>query len=166
TGFDSAELDGLLRGRPLPVDPDIAPPMPAKPRSKPGEVYELGAHRLLCGDATDPEQVETLLVGEQPLLLVTDPPYGVELDMEWRDRAGFNDKGRFQGTATPGEKNPAEPSYLRKREGHSNRSISGDTRADWSEAFALVRSRKVAYVWHADRYTPQVGEGLRRLGVE
>ena len=106
------------------------------------------------------------MAGEEPLLLVTDPPYGVELDMEWRDRAGFNDRGRFAGTALSGEKNAAQPSYLRQREGHSNRSISGDTRADWSEAFALVPSLRVAYVWHADRFTLEVGEGLRRIGFE
>jgi len=74
--------------------------------------------------------------------MVTDPPYGIELDSEWRDRAGLNGHG------------PAEPSYMKKRtKGHSETSISGDTRADWSDAFALVPSLEVAYVWHASKFT-------------
>jgi len=70
--------------------------------------------------------------------MVTDPPYGIELDSEWRDRAGLNGRG------------PAEPSYMKHRtEGHTETTISGDTRADWSEAFALVPGLQIAYVWHA-----------------
>ena len=150
-----SSIDRLLRewAGPPPVDPDEVPPLPRKPRSKPGEVYELGGHRLMCGDATNPDHVATLLAGTEPVLLLTDPPYGVELDMEWRDRAGRNGLG------------PAEPSYLRS-EGHTNTSISGDTKADWSDAFALVPSLKVAYVWHADRHTVEVGLGLRGIGFD
>ena len=45
---------------------------------------------------------------------------------------------------------PAEASYMKHRtEGHTETTISGDTRADWSEAFALVPSLQIAYVWHA-----------------
>lgn len=154
TGFDSAELDRLLAGSVAAADPDAVPPLPkGKPRSRAGQVYELGAHRLMCGDATSREHVATLLAGAEPVLLLTDPPYGVELDMEWRDRAGRNGRG------------PAQPSYLR-REGHANTSISGDTVVDWSHTFELVPSLKVAYVWHADRFTLEVGEGLRRIGFE
>ena len=154
TGFGSGELDRLLADLAPAGDPDDVPPLPeGEPESRPGEVYELGSHRLMCGDATDPDKVATLLAGEEPVLLVTDPPYGVELDMEWRDRAGRNKLGT------------AEPSYLRAA-GHRNTSLSGDTRADWSEAFALVPSLKVAYVWHADRFTVEVGGGLRRIGFE
>jgi hypothetical protein len=65
--------------------------------------------------------------------MVTDPPYGIELDSEWRDRARLNGCG------------PAK----QRTAGHRETSISGDTRADWSEAFALVPSLSVAYVWHA-----------------
>jgi hypothetical protein len=85
--------------------------------------------------------------------MVTDPPYGIELDSEWRDRAGLNRKG------------PAEPSYMKKRtQGHTETAISGDTRADWSEAFALVPSLEVAYVWHASKFTREVLDGLLRIG--
>ena len=85
--------------------------------------------------------------------MVTDPPYGIELDSEWRDRAGLNGHG------------PAEPSYMKKRtKGHTETVISGDTRADWSEAFALAPSLEVAYVWHASKFTREVLDGLLRIG--
>lgn len=154
TGFPENELDELLRNsRFSTADPDEVPPMPEKPRSKAGEVYELGPHRLMCGDATDSKHVAQLLAGAEPVLLATDPPYGVELDMEWRDRAGKNALG------------PAERSYMRS-EGHRATSISGDTVTDWSPAFELVPSLAIAYVWHADRHTLEVGQGLRRIGFD
>lgn len=56
---------------------DDAPGIPKAPDSKRGEVYELGRHRLICGDATDPEVLEALLQGDQPHCMWTDPPYGV-----------------------------------------------------------------------------------------
>ena len=85
--------------------------------------------------------------------MVTDPPYGIELDSEWRDRAGLNGCG------------PAEASYMKNRTaGHTETSISGDTRADWSEAFELVPSLEAAYVWHAAKFTREVLDGLLRIG--
>jgi hypothetical protein len=66
---------------------------------------------VLCGDAISPEAVARLLGDRKPLLMVTDPPYGIELDSEWRDRAGLNGCG------------PAEPSYMKKRtQGHTETS--------------------------------------------
>jgi predicted GH43/DUF377 family glycosyl hydrolase/ketosteroid isomerase-like protein len=55
------------------------------PRSKPGDLWVLGEHRLLCGDATDPAVVARLLGDTRPRLLATDPPYGVSYDPTWRD---------------------------------------------------------------------------------
>ena len=152
TGFDPQELDDLL----LPDSPEeeAAPPIPAYPISSAGDLWQCGPHRVLCGDATDAETVARLLGEQKPLLLITDPPYGIELDSEWRDRAGLNGCG------------PAQPSYLKKRrsKGHKVTSISGDTRADWSEAFALVPSLEVGYVWHASKFTREVLDGLLRIG--
>ena len=147
TGFDSKELDDfLLRD---PPDVDAAPPLPAVAVTRLGDLWLCGSHRVLCGDATDPQMVSRLLGERKPLVLVTDPPYGIELDSEWRDRAGLN--------AT---------SYMKKRrtKGHQETSICGDTRADWSEAFALVPSLQVGYVWHASRFTREVLDGLLRIG--
>jgi DNA modification methylase len=157
TGFDPGEIDDHLL---LPDDDDkinAAPPLPANPMSRPGDLWLCGRpplqHRIQCGDATSPEVVAHLLGGRQPILMVTDPPYGIELDSEWRDRAGLNGGG------------PAEPSYMKRRvPGHTATTISGDTRADWSDAFALVPSLQVAYVWHASVFTCEVLAGLRRIG--
>jgi len=156
TGFDAKELDDLL----LDVDEDKAnavPPVPDNPISRPGDLWVCGdsriQHRVLCGDCTSAEDVARLLGERKPFLLVTDPPYGIELDSEWRDRAGLNGCG------------PAEASYMKNRtEGHTETTISGDTRADWSDAFALVPSLEVAYIWHASRFTREVLDGLLRIG--
>src|ERR1017187_6354072 len=116
--WDKELYDFLLHD---PPDVDAAPPLPAVAVTRPGDLWLCGAHRVLCGDATDAETVSRLLGERQPLLLGTDPSYGIELDSEWRDRAGLNGCG------------PAQPSYLKKKrtKGHQETSISGDTRADW-----------------------------------
>lgn len=153
TGFDVYEVDKLLRD---PLDEERAeqaPPLPDIAASCLGDLWLLGPHRLLCGDATSADDVARLLGDSKPLLLTTDPPYGIELDSEWRDRAGINKHG------------PAEASYMKHRTaGHQNTTISSDTRADWSEAFALVPSLQVGYVWHASKFTREVLDGLLRIG--
>src|SRR5262249_60875587 len=148
TGFDPGEIDNLLA-----LDDEekanSAPPLPESPVSRPGDLWLLGKHRLVCGDATSVDVVNRLLDGRKPRLMVTDPPYGIVLDSEWRDRAGLNGCG------------PAESSYMKKRTaGHTETTISGDTRADWSDAFVLVPSLEVAYVWHASKFTAEVLAGL------
>jgi DNA modification methylase len=152
TGFDVGQIDALLA---LP-DEEIAnttPPVPTVAVSRTGDLWICGNHRVLCGDSTASETVARLLGDRKPLLMVTDPPYGIALDSEWRDRAGLNGHGA------------AEPSYMKKRtEGHKETSISGDTRADWSEAFELVPSLIAAYVWHASKFTREVLDGLLRIG--
>jgi DNA modification methylase len=152
TGFDPGEIDNLLA-----LDDEqkanATPPLPETPVSRPGDLWQLGQHRVLCGDATSGGAVARLMSERKPRLMVTDPPYGIELDSEWRDRAGLNGHG------------PAEPSYMKKRtKGHTETAISGDTRADWSEAFALAPSLEVAYVWHASKFTREVLDGLLRIG--
>jgi DNA modification methylase len=153
TGFDTKEIDDFLS---KPDDDDAAnatPPLPENPVSRTGDLWLCGRHRVLCGDATSPEAVARLLGDRKPALMVTDPPYGIELDSEWRDRAGLNGCG------------PAEPSYMKQRTaGHTETKISGDTRADWSEAFELVPSLQIAYVWHASIFTREVLNGLLRIG--
>ncbi len=58
-------------------DPDEVPPLPADPVTRPGDLWLLGQHRLLCGDATKPADVHRLMAGELASCLWTDPPYGV-----------------------------------------------------------------------------------------
>src|ERR1700683_4314098 len=155
-GFDDVELQRLLEAQdnaPGLTDADAVPEVQPDPVARLGDLFILGDQRVICGDCTDPEVVARLLGVAKPLLLVTDPPYGIELDSEWRDRAGLNGCG------------PAESSYMKHRtEGHTQTEISGDTRADWSEAFALVPSLEVGYVWHASKFTREVLDGLLRIG--
>ena len=152
TGFDPGEIDGLLMLEDE-EKANAAPPLPETPVSRSGDLWLLGSHRLLCGDATCAEAIARLLGDRKPRLMVTDPPYGIELDSEWRDRAGLNGCGA------------AEPSYMKKRtRGHTETTISGDTIADWSHAFELVPSLEAGYVWHASKFTREVLDGLLRIG--
>ncbi|MGD1092905.1 MAG: DNA modification methylase [Bryobacteraceae bacterium] len=151
TGFNSREIDEFTL-TPNAAEDEV-PPVPQTPVSRLGDLWLCGPHRVLCADATSGADVARLLGNREPRLMITDPPYGIELDSEWRDRAGLNGHG------------PAEPSYMKKRTpGHTETTISGDTRADWSEAFALVPSLEVAYVWHASAFTREVLNGLLRIG--
>ncbi len=153
TGFDGREIDEFLSD---PDDDDranAAPPVPENPVARLGDLWVLGKHRLVCGDCTQAEVVALLLGAVKPHLMTTDPPYGIGLDSEWRDRAGLNGCG------------PAEASYMKHRTaGHTNTSISSDTRADWSDAFALVPDLHVGYAWHASKFTSEVLAGLLRIG--
>ncbi len=89
TGFDPKEIDDLLLAPDDDDNANAAPPLPEHPVSRLGDLWICGRHRVLCGDATSPEAVAMLLGDRKPFLMVTDPPYGIELDSEWRDRAGL-----------------------------------------------------------------------------
>jgi DNA modification methylase len=80
-GFDSDELKSLLD----PVTPtegltdeDEVPEVPEEPKTKPGDIYQLGRHRLMCGDSTSIDAVEKLMGGQLVDILFTDPPYGID----------------------------------------------------------------------------------------
>jgi ParB-like chromosome segregation protein Spo0J len=86
TGFDAGEIEALLtdevtgtdgeQGDGDPSDAaDDVPEILANPVSRPGDVWALGQHRLICGDAADAGVVTTLMAGEQAHLLFTSPPY-------------------------------------------------------------------------------------------
>lgn len=79
TGFDTDELDKLLAGDGTLglTDEDAVPEVPKEAVTKPGDIWILGNHRLLCGDATDLSAVEKLLNGSLADMVFTDPPYNV-----------------------------------------------------------------------------------------
>ena len=143
TGFTEEELSALMNG--LAEDEtgpqegeDEIPDTPEDPVSRPGDLWILGNHRLLCGDSTVATDVERLLDGVKPLLMVTDPPYGVEYDPAWRNQAGAA-KTRRTGK------------------------VLNDDRADWREAWALFPG-DVAYVWHGALHAATVAESLKAAG--
>jgi DNA modification methylase len=79
-GFSVEELDGLLNAlEPTEglTDEDAVPEPPEEPITKPGDIWILGKHRLMCGDSTSVDAVETLVANEKIDVLFTDPPYGI-----------------------------------------------------------------------------------------
>ena len=82
-GFDTTELESLLSDTDEvsigETEPDAVPDAPEIPVSRPGEVYVLGGHRLMCGDSTSKEDTARLMGGGKAALYLTDPPYNVAL---------------------------------------------------------------------------------------
>lgn len=144
--FDREELldwgmseDLLPRETIIDPEEDELPEPPAEPISKPGDVWILGNHRLMCGDSTKADDVARLLGDVKPHLMVTDPPYGVEYDASWREKAGINGKNVAKGK------------------------VLNDDKADWREAWALFPGN-IAYVWHAGNKAHIVAESLIACG--
>lgn len=80
-GFDKDELDALLNvieGTDGLTDEDAVPEVPDEPKTKVGDIYILGNHRLMCGDSTSIDAVEKLLDGQRPDMVFTDPPYNID----------------------------------------------------------------------------------------
>jgi DNA modification methylase len=127
------------------TDEDAVPDVPAVPVTVEGDVWLLGRHRLACGSSTDAHTVEAVLVDVKPHLMVTDPPYGVEYDANWRNSAKRADGSKIGASAVG--------------------AVSNDDNADWSEAWALFPG-DVAYVWHADKFSPVVANSLAENGFQ
>jgi DNA modification methylase len=124
-GFNQEELkiDVSPLGAGL-IDEDELPEEVAVVASKLGDLWQLGNHRIVCGDSTNPAHVDKLLAGVKPHLMVTDPPYGVNYDASWREGADLGVGERSKGK------------------------VINDNRADWTEAYALFPG-DVAYTWCA-----------------
>lgn len=108
-----------------------------------GDIIQLGAHRLMCGDSTNSEHVAALLNGATPIAMVTDPPYGVEYDPTWRNP--HNMKSKFHLPAVAVGK------------------VNNDDTIDWKKAFELFPG-DVAYVWHAGKYAAAFSDSLTAAG--
>ena len=127
TGFDEAELDRILNGDAAKEGEDDCPQLQETAIAKLGDIWALGPHRLLCGDATDADGIAKLLAAVVPNLMVTDPPYGVEYDPDWRNRAD-RANGKPDGARAIGL-------------------VQNDNRSDWSDAWRLFPG-DVVYAWH------------------
>lgn len=138
TGFGEDEILALTsRGTEGLTDPEEVPEKPKEATSRPGDVWIMGSHRLVCGDSTEPADVEKALNGVKPHLLCSDPPYGVNYDPSWRQRFGESEIARGK--------------------------VLNDDRADWREAWTLFPG-DVAYVWHGALHAGTVAASLEAAG--
>lgn len=154
TGWGEDELEALLAGSdadgvgPLGSDPGPMPP-PPDPVTTLGDLWLLGAHRLLCGDATDMAAVEAMLAGDRADCMWTDPPYGV---------------------AIVGGSHALSPAERLARGG---KTIQNDASADdlpnllagaWAVATAALRPGAPVYIAHPDSYRAIFEQAMRDAG--
>lgn len=118
------------------IGDDELPGPPKTPVTKTGDVWILGRHRLACGDSRKPETYQAATDGGSPNLMITDPPYGVQLDPAWREKRLADSKGK-----------------------RKVKKIENDNVTQWGEAYSHFKG-PVAYVWHGGVYSGEVGEDL------
>jgi len=143
TGFKDAEMEALRKT--MEVDAEVLedgfePTATIHVITKPGDIWILGNHRLMCGDSTFVDSVDKLTAGKLPILMVTDPPYGVNYEPEWREQ---NLEGGARATGL----------------------VENDNRVDWTDAYNLFTG-DVIYVWHAGIHSGSVAEHVRNCGFE
>lgn len=148
TGYN---LDDLGMAEEPPEDPgaqlDKAEELQHEWKTEYGQVWEIPSkaspgkmHRLMCGDSTNQEDVGKLLDGKTPFIMVTDPPYGVEYDPNWRVECGANQRA-------------------------NGAPIQGDDKFDWTDTYKLFPG-SVIYVWHASIFSIDVGLNIRDAGFQ
>jgi len=140
TGFEPREIDEFLISTVDDIGENQSPDPPTKPVSRIGDLWRCGPHRVLDGDATNPEHVTRVLGDLRPLLMTVDAPYGVSLDPLWRQEAGL-------GTPVQTGK------------------IANDDRIDWSAAYILFPG-DVAYIWHAGIHSGPVAAGIQNIDFD
>ena len=99
TGFDLDEIEGIMAPLGLEeekevIEDDFDCTPPEEPKAKYGDIYQLGNHRLMCGDSTSEEDVAKLMNGVKADMVFTDPPYGMNLDTDYSKMQGNGRKGK------------------------------------------------------------------------
>lgn len=145
-GFDDKELDALLAPEVTEglTDEDSVPDTPIEPKTKLGDIYILGNHRLMCGDSTSIDAVEKLLESQKADLLFTDPPYGVSYE------GGHNKK---------------------KRQGIIADTLQGEDLTDLfyeslSTAVTWLKDGAALYVWYASGKSIETYASLAKLPLK
>jgi len=114
---------------------------PKDPKTKLGDHYRLDAHSFICGDSSDPNVVSLCLGDAKPILMVTDPPYGVKYDAKWREQSLKDGHKRSKGK------------------------VQNDSQVNWALAWHLFPG-SVAYVWHAGKHASEVQKSLEDAEFE
>ncbi|MGY8962538.1 MAG: site-specific DNA-methyltransferase [Rhodospirillales bacterium] len=164
TGFSPDDIQNLLRDEH--ENEDDVPDVPEDPITKPGDVWIMGGHRLICGDSTVATDVEAVLAGVKPHLMVTDPPYGVEYKdilndhiADWREawalfpgdvvyvwHAGLQSKAAIDSLVSCGFQLRAQIIWSK----HALVMSRGDYHFQHEPCWYAVREKKVGH-WNGDR---------------
>lgn len=142
-GFADIEVD-----KPDPKDDNYTEPVPVEPKSKMGQIYQLGQHRLMVGDSTKAADVQALMAGELADLLLTDPPYNV-------DYAG---KNKMLNKADNGNRIQDDI----ENDTMDDSAFSEFLHAAFLNASEAMRPGAAYYIWHAET----VGDMFRREARE
>jgi DNA modification methylase len=117
------------------TDADDVPELPADPITKPGDLWILGNHRLLCGDSTDIHAVERLMDGQKADMVFTDPPYGVSYDHTARPKPGKKNHGMIENDELTGQQ------------------LQDFLASAFNCANVVSKSDCAAYIWFPDKRT-------------
>lgn len=151
-GFTQDELDEIAEKIADEVegltDEDAVPETPEEPKTKLGDIYKLGNHRLMCGDSTSIDAVDKLMDGQKADLLHTDPPYNVDYSNASRPNPSKKDLGKI------------------KNDVMSSKDFYQFIYDMAVCAYAVLKDGSSAYVWHADRETINFKQGLIDAGFE
>ena len=120
------------------VEDDYEPVIPAEPKSNLGDVYQLGDHRLMCGDSTSQDDMAVLMNGEIADLVVTDPPYNVN----------YGDKAEMLDEYLPA-KGHRNINHI-KNDNMDNQSFYSFLLATYQSAYEFMRAGAAIYVFHAE----------------
>jgi site-specific DNA-methyltransferase (adenine-specific) len=116
------------------TDPDEVPEAPEEPITKPGDLWILGNHRLLCGDSTNIQHVERLMDGQKADIVFTDPPYGVCYDHTARPKPGKKNHGTIENDELTGQQ------------------LQDFLASAFNCADIASKPNCAAYIWLADKY--------------
>lgn len=128
TGFSPEEIDELLAPPPTAglTDPDEAPPVPENPSTKPGDVWVMGKHRLLCGDSTSMDDLARLCQDQMVDMWLTDPPYNVAYEGGTKEKLTI------------------------KNDSMGDDQFRQFLRDAYTAADSVMKAGAVFYIWHAD----------------
>ena len=157
SGFDQEEIGELIAA--LPNAPDVEPPVVEddfdvrhallaidEPETQRGDVWQLGPHLLMCGDATDPDDVATLMRDAKAALVVTDPPYNVAWESD-SDRLAADGRSSILNDDMPAEE------------------FAGFLHAVFERYAGIMDPTAAIYVFHPSRYQAEFEKAMKEADI-